>query len=65
MRPAHRVPAVSLLLNDADYLAEIRERYEGGETLAVLGEAIGISPSWLGRVLKRNGCAMRPKGRSR
>lgn len=64
-RARRRSPALTKLLSDPDYLAEIIERYESGETLAQISISIDVESSWLGRVLRRNGCQMRPTGTRR
>ena len=61
-RPGLRSPALSLLADDPDYLAEIVERYQDGETLTVIAGDIGVNASHLSGVLRRAGCPMRPSG---
>jgi len=60
-RPGLRPPALSLLTDDPDYLAEIVERYRDGEKVVDIARDIGVSDWYLGQALRRAGCSL-PRG---
>lgn len=60
---ARQSPAFGLLQGDADYLAEICERYVDGESLSKIAGDIDIPVGTLRDALVRAGVTMRPVGR--
>lgn len=60
-KPGLRTPALSLLTDDPDFLAEVVERYQDGEKVVDIARDIGVSQWYLGQALCRAGCSL-PRG---